>query len=376
MDHRQKNNGLVWVWLVIVLALGVAARFLVSLWGHNNDFVSYRIVADIMAQGNNVYDNTTRYNYGPIWFNVVHLLDWLAGHDASVFRWLLIGLLTATDIGIFYILWHKFGRLAATLFFLNPVSILITGFHNQFDNLAILIALCALLLFGEDFEKPLNRRKYYGLLVLGLSLMTKHLFFLFPLWLAVKQRGLMQKCVILALPPLIFLAGFIPYWSVGHEGIIQNVFEYRSSPGFINCFYDFFLPGLLKSMASPTLWWLFCLGIFAFICQRKGGLESLLLYTAVLVATSPAMANQYLVIPIAFVAVELNVLSIGYVLFATIHILSFEHGPHLLPVRASYDDLAGTFLIFTVIWVLWRQAILAALQNCRQEINRQFEQGQ
>jgi len=66
-----------------------------------------------------------------VWFQLIHLLDVAAGHDPQVFRELLVGFLSAADVGIFWVLWRKFGRLAATLFFWNPVSIMITGFNNQ-----------------------------------------------------------------------------------------------------------------------------------------------------------------------------------------------------------------------------------------------------
>jgi hypothetical protein len=369
----MKNSRMAGILLAMVLAFGVFARFWVAGLGHNFDFESYRVVADIMAQGQNVYASTTRYNYGPVWFNILHLLDLLAGRDPVIFRRLLIGLLTTVDIGIGFVLFRRFGWIAATLFFLNPVSILITGYHNQFDNLAILMGLCAMLLYGDDFDQPLNRRKYAGLLMLGLSLMTKHLFFMFPLWLAVKQRGRLDKCVILVLPVVIFLVSFLPYWSGSQGGIMQNVFKYHSSPASITSFYDSFLPEIMKSLASATTWWLFFLGLFAFICRRKKGVESLLFYSAVLVAASPALANQYFAIPSAFVATEVNFFSIGYVFFATLHIISFTHGPRLLPNHSSYDDIAMIFLVLTVIWVLWRRPILQILQTCLQEIKRQLE---
>jgi hypothetical protein len=372
MDLKAKPSPRTWLWLAIVLGSGLAARFWCGTLGRNYDFESYRIVTTIVEQGGNVYANTHRYNYGPVWFNVLHALDLLAAHNAFIFRWLLITLLSAADIGIFYVLWRKFGRLAATLFFLNPVSILITGYHNQFDNVAILLGLWAMLLFGDDFEKPLNRRKYSGLAVLGLSLMTKHIFFAFPFWLAVKQRGLFQKCLVLTLPVTIFIAGFLPCWSDGHAGIIQNVFEYQSAAGRNLYFYNLFLPGVVKLFAGPTLCWLLALVFFGFVCRTRKSLESLLIYTGVLVMASPTIANQYLAIPAAFVSVEVNPFSFYYTVFATLHIAAFNDGPQLIKTPASYDDIAVTFLFLAVVWMFWRQPIMHALKICRREISHQF----
>ena len=51
------------------------------------------------------------------------------------------------------------GRTAAYLFFLNPISIIITGDHNQFDNLALLLGLLSTLFIGDDFENALSPKK-------------------------------------------------------------------------------------------------------------------------------------------------------------------------------------------------------------------------
>jgi len=371
MNTQQNNHWVTGAWLAIVLGAGLAARFWISTFGHNFDLESYRLVVGIVEQGKNVYANTDRYNYGPVWFNVLHVLDLLAAHNPAVFRWLLIGFLSAADVGISYVLWRRFGRLAATLFFLNPISIIITGFHNQFDNVAILTGLSAVLLFGDDFEKPVDRRKFCGLLVLGLSLMTKHVLFAFPLWLAVKQRGLLQKMVILAVPTAVFLAGFLPYWAGGHAGIVENVFHYHS----MNTahFYNFFMPaGTNYFLSAGEVWFVFLI-LFAFLCRPRNGFESLLLYTGVLVAASPATTNQYLAIPAALMSVFPSLLFLGYAALATFQLCADGNGLHLLKHwHGRYDDLAIYGLVCALLWLFWRRQIVLALQFFGQEINLQF----
>ncbi len=176
MENAKKFFQHGWLMALVVVA-GLAARLAVSLRGHTYDVDSYFIVAGILRHGGNVYLETKRYNYGPIWFYLIHLLDWLAGGRENILRCLIAGFLSLVDFGIFLVLLRRVGKLAASLFFLNPVSILITGYQSQFDNLVILMGLWAIHLFGDDFDQPVNRRKFYGLLVLGLSLMTKHLLF-------------------------------------------------------------------------------------------------------------------------------------------------------------------------------------------------------
>ena len=161
MDKTNNNSKPNWLFFVVVIA-GIALRLLVATCGHNYDMDSSRIAADIVDRGGNVYAGTERYNYGPIWFHILHALNLLAGHNETAFRYLVTGFLSLVDVGIFSILWRKFGKLAASLFFLNPVSVIITGYDCQFDNCAILLGLLAALLVGDEFDKPISGRKFLG----------------------------------------------------------------------------------------------------------------------------------------------------------------------------------------------------------------------
>jgi hypothetical protein len=346
----------VFAWMLPVLVFGVLARFWIGRFGVNFDFDSYRIVVDLMQHGQNVYAGTTRYNYGPVWFNILNLLDWLAGHEVHRFRYMLTGFLTMVDIGIFWVLWRRFGKWPAMIFFLNPISIIITGMHNQFDNFGVFIGMLAMIRFGDDFERPLDSRKYFALVLLGLSLMTKHVLFMFPLWLAVKQRGLVQKILVLGMPVLCFLLGFVPYWTGGSTGILQNVFRYSSTETATHYFHSLFVPSILQSYLSPKIVWGVILVALAFVCRKRSSLESLLIYLAAMVTCAPATTNEYLAIPASFAAVELNPFSIGYFLVGTLQLSLATSALNLLNSPAgftyNYLDLAIIALTFALAWAL------------------------
>ena len=67
-------------WLIpsIVIVLGMGLRFVVALIGHNPDFEAFLVVRDIAKHGGNVYAQTTSYKYGPVWFSIIFVLDWIA----------------------------------------------------------------------------------------------------------------------------------------------------------------------------------------------------------------------------------------------------------------------------------------------------------
>lgn len=351
------NIRLNWLFFV-VLAAGFAARMYVSTLGHNFDFDSWVIDANVPVY-QNIYAASDRYDSAPPWFFILHTMNFLAGHNPERFHCFLSAFLSLADVGLFFILWRKFGKLAGCWFFLNPMSVILTGYHSNADNLAVLFGLIAVLLMKDDFEKPLTRRTLAGLVLLGFSLTIKHVFFALPCWLAVKQRGVGQKIIVVLIPVAIFLLSFAPYWPGGHHAIMQNIFLFRAYT--TEYFYHMFVPLMGQYMFSGQTIWLFCLVIFAFLYRKKSPVETLLLYTCVMVAISPATLNEYLAIPLCFVATHLNVFTILYTGFGSLHELIDYNGLHL-PIGSwkTCIDIVIYLLVLSLIWVTWRQQILAA----------------
>jgi len=357
-------------WLLFfVVILGLAVRMAFATLGSNYDMRSWFIVADITSHGGNVYAETDRYNYGPVWFMVIHLLDLISGGHHEVLRYLIAGVLSLADLGIFFFLIRFSGPVPAVIFLLNPVSIIITGYHCQFDNVAVLLGLWSVFLLGDNFETPVNRRKFLGLLVLGLSLVTKHIFFVFPVWLAVKQKGFWQKTVVVVVPAACFLLSFAPYWGHARQGIMDNVFSYHSNSS--NLFYQYFVPKLAQDCFGSNTVWYGLLALFAFFCRTKSAFESLLIYTGVLVAFSPATSNQYLAIPAALAAVFMNVPFGLYFLVATYHLCADVNGPHFVRF-GCYNDLAVIVLCFALSWLFWRNQYLQFFKSIHEEIGFQL----
>lgn len=351
--------------MVAVVAAGVALRLLVAARGHNFDLDSFRAVAEIVVRGDNVYAHTSLYNYGPVWSWILGALRAVSGESFGLFRFLVAGFLSLVDVGIFFVLRRSFGRRAALVFLFHPVSVVISGYHGQFDNLAVLMALGAVSLLGDDGADPRpGWRGPAGLLLLGCSLATKHVFFAFPLWLAVRQKSLRAAGVALLVPFSVFVAAFLPYWSEGHAGIVGNVLRYQSRNQ--EYLYRMLVPDGL-ALLSGRSFWLLLLVLFAFVYRKRGTLESLLAYTAVLVAASPSTANQYLSIPVPFLATQVNVFSALYAIVGTWHVVVDADGLHVgygfgrdLPYAALV-----ALLFLALAWSTWRDDLLRAGRRLR-----------
>jgi hypothetical protein len=310
------------VWVVIIL--GVALRLLAPLRGHNYDVDSYRIVADIVAAGGNVYNGTTRYNYGPIWFHILHGLDLLPWFgDGNALRWKVATFLTVVDVGLFVFLLRRYSLAVAALFFLNPISIIITGYHSQFDNVAVLLGLLAAASYGDARGRGVRALALVGL---GLSLSVKHILFMFPFWLAFKERGWRAKSAVILIPYLVFLGGFL-FYLPGIEGIAKNVFGYRS---FDNApLWSIFLPDAVLSVVPKFLLFAGALFVLGFYWRKKSALDSLHFYLISLVVFSSALANQYLAICTPSIAVLWNWGYALYTVAATAFLVVEKSGLHL-----------------------------------------------
>lgn len=386
MTSIQKISSTPSFWLWLILVIGTVLRLVMPFRGHNFDMDSWRIIADIMDQGGNVYFETYRYKYGPIWFHILHALDTLLPlslKTVQALHWKIAFFLTLVDIGIALILFRSLGLFVATLFFLNPISIIITGYHGQFDNVAVLLGLLAVL-FLKDSPNP--KKWIAALILLGLSLSVKHILFIFPLWLAFKQPNWRSKCLTMFIPYGVFLIGFLPYWNggqsipvygndenglwgvVGQTGLVENVFLYQS---FNNApLWRALIPNAFFEYLSPTLLFICTLMVLGYWWRKKGAQETLYLYLISVVAFSSAIANQYLTIPTVGIATQWNWFYASYTAISTLQLSADWPGLHIGAIqkllswegiRGKRELLYGLATIFLCLGLLQNQAMTSLL---------------
>jgi hypothetical protein len=152
--------------------------------------------------------------------------------------------------------------------------------------------------------------KLVCLILIGLSLSIKHILFIFPFWLAFKEKSWSGKILVLLIPYVVFLGGFLAYIPEGLDGVMQNVFLYRS---FSNGpFWALFSPFVVYTYIPGVILFILALFILGIFVRTKSSLYSLHIYLIALVVFSSAIANQYLAIPIASISVLWNW---GYLLY-------------------------------------------------------------
>jgi hypothetical protein len=296
--------------LGFLAALAIRLAFLLSFPG-DYDTESYGIVAGILERGEDPYRETTRYNYSPVWGFVLVGLQ-AAARRLGVELTLAVGLfLLAVDLAT-AILVDRLARaryppgrsgLAALLFFLNPVSILMSSYHCQFDNLSIFFLLLAIS-FAERERPPATTA------ALTASLLAKHTTWFHPVLFA-RGKGWRGAAALLA-PYAFFLASFLPY-AGSADRIWRQVFQHRGLKGYYGTEALLLMPGVPEWV--PTLLFVLAAGTAALLLRRvEVRRASLLLFLVVLIFL-PGFGGQYCVWPIALGAL---VGGPGYFLFTLV----------------------------------------------------------
>ena len=239
-------------WMIIVttfiIAIAVQALILPLSPGAHQDMQAYGLQAYAALHHKNVYLYTSRYPYPPVWIWIVMLMKQasVASHvpfDIAIRAPIVLSeALLAVPLG----LWSRYRDanvsqvwMVMLLGILNPLMIMVSALHGQFDAIALLFLATAL--YFEDSGKP----RAISSLMLGISIALKGWPILFLPLLVFRSESLMRKaaCCLLAAIPItaamvLYSAyvGFTPH-------MITNVANYSST-------FDFGWSELLKQFIS------------------------------------------------------------------------------------------------------------------------------
>ena len=299
---------------VKVFFLAFILRFVVSLRGSNFDFASYRIVISAIQSGHFPWD-TSRYNYGPIWGYALWLINTLCLGNEFLFRLIIIFILTTSDFAIYKMLNRRFGGKTGLIFLFNPVSIIISGYHNQFDNVAF--ALGAWCLLRAESNQVFSIRKIVTLGALfGTSISIKHDFLLFLIWIFF-DKSFEKRSYFLISSIVVPILLILPFFIFEPRVVTRNYFLYRS---FNNAplLKDLLFSSGWSPGASGIIFFIASITIIGFITKNLSLGERIVIYSLVFVAFSSSIANQYLIISCIGAAVYGNLFSYLFYTYCTI----------------------------------------------------------
>jgi hypothetical protein len=225
--------------------LGLGVLLLISALAHlqavqtstgaSYDVQSFAIQANTVFSHQNVYIVTDRYPYPPVWIWIVAGLKWLALNTQLPFDEAVKIPSVLGDLGIIALLYsyvHQrlgarlFALVPAALYGLNPVAILISAGHGQFDALVLFFILLALVLRGPTGD----RGSMAAGLALGVAISLKGYPVLVLPYLALSAPvGQRAKTTAAALAPLVVSASVYSMLFGFSQNMLTHILGYRST---------------------------------------------------------------------------------------------------------------------------------------------------
>jgi hypothetical protein len=329
-------------------ALVIRALFFAAL-EMNWDSRWYEAVVAQMERGEDLFHGRTFYSYSPLWALFLRGLNLVARPVGLPLHRAVGVILLLTDVATALVVYAIARRTskerpelaagAALLFFLNPVSVLATGHHNQFENVSILFLLVAILFAGA--------RPVRAVAALSGSLLVKHITWFHPLLFVRSRRREGLHPIAGLVPYVVFALSFLPYWRTRQQ-MVRNVLGYRSMSETYGTavltehgLVPQWVPSVLFLVAAAV-------GVLAFR-RLEVGRASLLLFLLLLLFL-PGIAEYYLIWPIALGAVYRGA---GFFVYTGVVSAFFLGSPDGLAV--PFEHFPGWHGVWfaTLFWLMW-----------------------
>jgi hypothetical protein len=226
----------------------------------------------------------------------------------------------------------------ALLFALNPISILVSAYHGQFD------AVTLALLLASWYIWQWRRRPYLAALLLGFAILNKTwpAIFLPVFWLRLQnwRQRLIFPLIALAVP-MLFTVGYVQLFDSDARPMLQRALAHSGVPGYwglsaVFAVVDDAVPRL--AFLTPlqltfNRWLLLVFGAIAFWIQRRESMLTIITtLILVVLAVNSGMGLQWLlwVVPFALLDGNLRWLR-AYTVVSTAFLLLQYYGFHLYP---------------------------------------------
>ncbi|HEY6929310.1 MAG TPA: hypothetical protein VJA66_06510 [Thermoanaerobaculia bacterium] len=328
-------------------ALAAAVRLvLLFSYGGGYDTESYEIIVGIEERHGDVYSETTRYNYSPVWGLWLRALA-AVGRASGLALLRTVGLfLFSVDAATAFLVtrlararWgRERSRLAGFLFFANPVSVLLSSRHLQFDNVSLLFLLLAIA--AVEARRGIAPAAGF----LSISLLVKHVTWFHPLLFPRRKRS--GEWIWAAVPYAVFALSFLP-WASSWREIVNHVFRYRGLLGNYGTEALLLIRGVPDWV--PVALFLAACGLALWKLDRTDLVRASLLLFLVILIFLPGFGRQYCVWPIALGSVAPGAGLAVYTLVATGFlargVYGFDQAPAWLPGWYGPWWAAGLWLL-------------------------------
>lgn len=232
----------------LILAAATIGLRVLCIWllpekAYSVDLRHWTVIIDRLQHGNNPYVSTTYLNWPPLWMQVLYVLgevSRITGIAAvNVIRGFLIAIDTVNILLLQFLAVRFLGiaqprTLLLAGFAANPVALILTCQHGNFDAIVVTALLCftiALLRWRESSD-PVDW--LFASLALGIGILAKT----FPLALTpllayhaskLSVRARLLGAMLVVVPAAI---GMSVLFVLSPHAVIENVLRYRSFGGY------------------------------------------------------------------------------------------------------------------------------------------------
>lgn len=185
-----------------------------------------------------LYDPPYYFNYAPPWYFFIILATEISKLTWLPFFTTIKCLLSVWDLANAVCIWKIATLMKVSpptiekivfAFALNPVSILVTGFHGQFDSIASFFTLLAIYWM----HKPAARWNWmWALISYSTGVMFKHFIVLLAGVFAFCQNNTLKKIFWFLGTPALFALSLVPFLAAGQIAGVQKIFDYSISSGY------------------------------------------------------------------------------------------------------------------------------------------------
>lgn len=365
--HLRGPRSSLWFLVIVAFVLRVVVAFLTS--GADYDIASYHIQAQTVLNHQNVYAVTDRYPYPPLWIWFVALAQWTTAIKWISFGWLVKSPGILGDC-LTVVLLRRYKSGAAALFYaVNPVSIIITAGHGQFDGLvlALVVASWALWRTQPNLQRP------WAALALGGAIALKgYPILLLPaLLIGVPSNKQRARLTLWALAPLVGITLFYIALFGLEPTMVSNILGYKSFPYFgwapyvYVLLHNLWLSGYLA--LEPWLSWsarvlVLTVPLVLVYKLQKRPLEQLWLATFLtFYALAPGLAAQYLLWVLPLLALVNLKKGLWYSVLAFPLLVCFylNSSPEAVPWGQRLATIVpasawlGYYLLLNLVWWLY-----------------------
>jgi hypothetical protein len=307
---------------IAIVSIALIARLVPNFIlpeGAAYDVESYRIVADLLLHGQEVYGNTAglnRHPYLPFQMYWLALARWGAAAMHLPFVQVVRLAPIGADVVISLLLYLSLRRShPATAFYgglsyaLNPISVFVSAYHGQFDAIPMLFTLLSLYWLDRS---PLSAGSW-----LGLGILNKSWPVLALPSLVAATRGWRRKLIFLGASIFIPLLGVGVYAAVSGVNVstvLKPALGYNWGIGIWGYTYLVRLFTIFRPDAAPLLNWfvkygrhltLAALGLVWLLRARKEPpAASILTVLVTFFALTHAFSIQYLVWLVPFAILD------------------------------------------------------------------------